>query len=113
MRRCKCPILKKKLELLRTATPSRPQLVEIIQDHRAPSPIHRDVGWWEREEPTEYEIGQVFEEHPTTTFVTISRAKAAWVNQAALRHFYWEQEPLGTIDADPEFNPRNFYGTKQ
>ncbi|CAK0818116.1 unnamed protein product, partial [Prorocentrum cordatum] len=113
MRRCKCPILKKTLELLRTATPSRPQLTEIIRDHRAPSPIHRDVGWWEREEPTEYEIGQVFEEHPTTTFVTISRAKAAWVNQAALRHFYWEVEPLGTIDADPEFNPRNFYGTKQ
>ncbi|CAK0798079.1 unnamed protein product, partial [Prorocentrum cordatum] len=113
MRRCKCPILKKKLELLRTATPSKPQLVEIRQDHRAPSVGHRDVGWWEREEPTEYEIGQVFEEHPTTTFVTISRAKAAWVNQAALRHFYWEVEPLGTIDADPEFNPRNFYGTKQ
>eukprot|EP00959_Pyramimonas_sp_CCMP1952_P142994 2993572-Pyramimonas_sp.AAC.1 len=71
------------------------------------------MGWWEREWPTEREIGGVFEEYPTTTFVTISRAGAAWVNRLALDYFFADAQPLGTVDADPEFNPDNFYGTKQ
>ena len=41
MRRCKCEVLKKKLQLLRMATPDRKQLEYILKTHRVPTLPHR------------------------------------------------------------------------
>ena len=111
MRRCKCPELKWKLDLLRSATPTAKQLQQIIRGHRAPK--YADSHYWERYWPTENEIGKVFEEHPETTFVTVSRAKSAWVNDVAQRYFFYGDFLLGIVEADPEFNPWNFDGNAQ
>jgi hypothetical protein len=64
-------------------------------------------------EPTEEDIQWIFKETPETTFVTISRSKAAWVNQAAVRGIYGDAEPLRTLPGDPDANPDNFEGTTQ
>ena len=64
-------------------------------------------------EPSEAEIVWIFTEHPDTTFITISRARAAWVNSVALGAFFPDQEPLVVHPGDPESNPDNFVGTQQ
>ena len=115
MRRCKCEQLKWKLELLRAHAPDKTQLADIIRGHRAPKMVAhyalRDARY--SQEPSELEIGYVFEEQPATTFVTISRLATAWVNDIAVRHFFRDQECLGIVPADPENNPDNFEGTVQ
>jgi len=112
MRRCQCDILRRKLELLRSAKPSMEQLRDIKKGHKAPNRYHRRTGksapW-----PTETEIGWVFEETPHTTFATISRGAAAWVNNAALKSMFHGQVPLRWVQGDPDANPNNFQGTTQ
>jgi len=112
MRRCKCDELKWKLELLRTAKPSQRQLGQILKGHKAPRREHR-TSFYMNVHPEEDELKWVFEEKPTTTFVTISRASAAWVNDVALKHFFPEQVPVVVVNADPEANPANFEGSRQ
>ena len=112
MRRCKCKQLKWKLELLRTAKPSRQQLRKIKAGHKAPSMRYR-IGYRSNAVPTSDEIKAVFAETPLTTFVTITRAAAAWVNQLAVEHFYGDSNPLSTVPGDPDSNPANFDGTRQ
>jgi len=112
MRRCKCDELKWKLELLRTAKPSQRQLGKILKGHKAPRREHRTSAYM-TERPTEDDIMWVFAEKPTTTFVTISRAGAAWVNDVALQHFFQGRAPIMTVNADPESNPANFWGSRQ
>jgi hypothetical protein len=113
MRRCKCPILKEKLELLRSHTPSAGQLKRILKGHRAPYPIHREYqnGSDDRRDPTANEIGAIFDETPNTMFITISRSKAAWVNDMAIQHFFWNAMRQGVVPADPESNMDNYDGT--
>eukprot|EP00971_Amphidinium_carterae_P007307 144666-Amphidinium_carterae.1 len=76
-RRCKCPALRWRLELLRSAKPSKKQMADILRGHKAPSRLHRakDVM---AERPSEQDVHNIFAETPETTFVTISRAAAAW-----------------------------------
>lgn len=45
---------------------------------------------------------------PRTTFVTISRNAAAWINQVALEYLFQDKTPLAIIPADPEGNPDNY-----
>eukprot|EP00971_Amphidinium_carterae_P308942 6138870-Amphidinium_carterae.1 len=77
MRRCKCPDLRWRLELLRSAKPSKKQLADVLRGHKAPSRMHRaeDVM---AEHPSKEDIHNIFTETRETTFVTISRAAAAW-----------------------------------
>ncbi len=117
MRRCKCPILKKKLELLRVASPSKHQLWnDILRGHLAPLPNHREARRHDditgREGPTQSEIGWIFTEHPETVFVTISKSKAAWVNEMAIQHFFGNSLRLATVGVDPEANPANYERNK-
>ena len=112
MRRCKDPALKWKLELLREYKPSIDQLKAIKKGRKAPYIQHR-TGFRMNEEPTEEEIAWIFHETPNTMFVTISKAGAAWVNQAAVKFFFAGQEPLLYVDGDPAANPENFDGSKQ
>jgi len=65
------------------------------------------------DEPSDDELMWVFAETPQTTFVAISRAAVARVNEAALRHFFGDRPPLMTIKGDPEANLANFRGTTQ
>eukprot|EP00971_Amphidinium_carterae_P186923 3710391-Amphidinium_carterae.1 len=112
MRRCKCPDLKKKLELLRTAKPSKAQLRDILRGHKAPSRNLRDDVRMSAV-PTEKDIANIFVETPLTTFVTISRLSAAWVNMAAVKSLFQSITPLDTVPADPESNSDNFRGKQQ
>lgn len=112
MRRCACATLRWKLELLRTAKPTRRQLARILRSHKAPSARHRRPGHMAHT-PSDEELCAVFMERPTTTFVTISRAAAARINQAALRHFFREMQPLLVIGGDPESNAENYRGHEQ
>jgi len=117
MRRCECPILRRKLELLRTSKPPKTHqrgglsLYDIKKGHKAPYK-HHSAGLMNAE-PTDEELMWVFAETPKTTFVTISRHAAARVNELALRHFFANQAPVATVFGDPESNPSNFYGTRQ
>ena len=112
MRRCKCPDLKWKLELLRTATPDVKQLGAILKGHKAPKREHRRAERLQAE-PPEDEIAWVFEETPHTQFVAISRSAVAWINDIAVRHFFRGHMPLTVVPGDPEANPSNFHGKKQ
>ena len=111
MRRCECDELRWKLQLIRTAKPSVTQLAEIVKGHKAPRREHRS-SYYMTAVPSESEIKWVFAETPHTTFVTISRAGAAWVNQLALQHFFRDQVPLDIVPGDPEANPYNYHGSK-
>ena len=111
MRRCKCPDLKRKLELLRTAKPSVKQLADILKGHKAPSRARRQSRYM-TPEPTEEDIANIFAETPETTFVTISRAAAAWVNEAAVKSIF-PGAPVKVVPGDPESNPNNYRGTSQ
>eukprot|EP00971_Amphidinium_carterae_P306004 6081270-Amphidinium_carterae.1 len=111
MRRCKCPDLRWRLELLRSAKPSKKQLADILRGHKAPSRLNRaeDVM---AERPSQQDVHNIFAETPETTFVTISRAAAAWVNNAAVETLH-PTRPLATLPADPDNNPDNYRGTAQ
>jgi hypothetical protein len=108
MRRCKCDQLRWKLQLLRTAKPSREQLRRILRGRRAP--YTRDPG--DRLEPSARDIEQILRETPDTTFVTISRRGTAKINQLAVWALFREHRPLTYLPGDPESNPDNYYGGK-
>eukprot|EP00971_Amphidinium_carterae_P341441 6480238-Amphidinium_carterae.1 len=64
------------------------------------------------ERPSQEDIHNIFTETPETTFVTISRAASAWVNNAAVETLH-PTRPLGIVQADPDNNPDNYRGTAQ
>ena len=109
MRRCKCPTLKWKLELLRTFQPTDKKLAEILRHKRAPK--ERDLG--DRECPSLSDIGQIFRETPDTNFATVSRWATLYINNKALEFHFGDQQPEAWVAADPEANPDNFQGKKQ
>lgn len=111
MRRCKCPHLRWKLELLRSYKPNAAQLRAILRKHRAPSPEHRPLEYgaaW----PTESEIMAIFSETPQTIFITLTRRAAAWVNDAALKLYFGDRQPLDVLPAEPEQNLDNYVGSE-
>ena len=71
MRRCKCEVLKWKLELLRTAKPSREQLAKLLRGHKAPHRDHRTAPTM-TDKTSEDGMWWIFREHPETRFVTIT-----------------------------------------
>ena len=101
MRRCKCARLRWKLELLRSATPSKRQLCRMLRGHRA----HPSSG-----APTQEAIRAVLAKRPRTQFVTISRRGSHLLNNLATHVLFRGREPLGVLAADPENNPKNFRG---
>ena len=97
---------------MRTAKPSKQQLAAIKKGHKAPSREHRD-NYVMSPVLSESDIKRIFKETPETTFVTISRAAAAWVNEVALQSLFGERDPIGILPSDPEANPSNYQGTAQ
>ena len=104
MRRCQCQELKWKLELLRTAKPSKEQLHRMLRGHRAMP----DRGPGYSPEPTNLDMEAMLRQTPDTTFVTITRRAAAVLNNLALEVLFAGAVPLGTVAADPESNLENY-----
>ena len=99
--RCKSSKLQYKLDVLRTAQPSMKQLKKkILRGHRA----------WKTNEPTAYDVLDLFREHGTTTIVTCSRQACARANALALQAFFEHRhkEPIGNVLFDYEANLDNY-----
>jgi hypothetical protein len=111
MRRCKCDVLRRKLEILRTAKPTVPQLRFIVKNKKAPS-LGR-AGYVMNVEPTQSDVGHILAETPHTMFLTISRRASGFLNDLAVRVLFADQTPLGTFPTDPESNTANYEGSKQ
>ena len=98
--RCKDPNLQKKLNILRTAQPSMKQLKKMLRGHRA----------WKTNDPTAYDILELFRKHADTTVLTCSRAACAKANELAMEAFFEHQhkKPLGQGLFDYEANLENY-----
>ena len=98
--RCKCPKLQKKLTVLRTSQPSMKQLRKIVRGHQA----------WRSNEPTAYDVLDLFRKYPETTVVTCSRRACAQVNNLAVEAFFEHRHkpPLGQGLFDWESNLENY-----
>ena len=77
MFRCKDEVLKQKLNVLRTSTPTKQQLNTITRGHKA---------WSGHKEPTAWDLQQLYRSHPNTTIATCTRRAAALVNDLSI----WE-----------------------
>ena len=108
MLRCKCPELKKKLELLRVGKPSVPQLRSITRGHKAPS-LQR-AGYVMNEIPSAEDVAHILAETPHTLFLTISRQATAYLNDLAAQALFPDAVPLAVVPADPESNVENYVG---
>ena len=104
MRRCQCPELKWKLELLRSAKPSKQQLLHLLRGHRAMPDRGPDYS----PEPTNLDVAGMLEETPNATFVTITRRAAAVLNQLALEVLHGDSPPEAVGPGDPEDNLDNY-----
>ena len=104
MRRCQCQELQWKLELLRTAKPSKEQLHKLLRGHRAMP----DRGPGYSPEPTNLDVQAMLAQTPNTTFITITRRAAAVLNKLALEVLFGDQALLATVAADPESNLNNY-----
>ena len=102
MRRCQCEELRWKLELLRTAKPSKEQLKRMLRGHRAMPDIPGHPA------PTLAEMEDMLSVTPQTTFLTITRRNAALLNELAVEALFGHQEPLCTVPGDPESNTQNY-----
>ncbi|CAE7787117.1 unnamed protein product [Symbiodinium sp. CCMP2592] len=109
MRRCKCPELRWKLELLRTTKPSKEQLLRLLRGHRAMP----DRGPGVSPEPTELDVQGMLQETPQTLFLTITRRNSALLNDLAVRALYGDAEPLCFVPGDYESNVDNYDGFGQ
>ena len=101
MWRCKDNVLKEKLQLLRTAKPSKAQLTNICRGHKA---------WSGHHEPTAWDLQQLYRSHPHTTIATCTRWAAAKVNDLAIFVLYAtrKKRKLETVPVDWEANPDNY-----
>ena len=104
MRRCQCPELKWKLELLRSAKPSKEQLLRLLRGHRAMP----DRGPGYSPEPTNLDVEGMLRETPNTTFVTITRRAAAVLNELSLEALFSDAQPEAVALGDPEDNLDNY-----
>ena len=112
MRRCKCDLLRRKLEILRTAKPSAKHLRFILKGHKAPSRQHR-YSHLMFKEPFLQDVQWTLEETPDTTFLTVTRSATAKLNELALESLFPDALPLAVIPADPESNLDNYRANQQ
>ena len=111
MRRCKCNVLRQKLELLRTGKPSVRQLRLVKRGHKAPSGYYRAYDMMSPE-PTKDDIDHILRETPNTMFLTISRRACGKLNGLALECLFSEETAIhGSLPTDPESNTDNYEGS--
>ena len=98
--RCKDAGLQAKLNILRTAIPSKRQLDDIKRGHRA----------WKTPEPTVYDVLELLRAHPDTTIVTCTRKASALVNDLAVQVLFRDRHrrSLSQVPFDYESNVKNY-----
>ena len=98
--RCKDSVLAKKLKALRTSVPSMKLLKKIVRKHRA----------WVSDDPTEYDILELFRKHEHTSMVTCARQAARRLNELATTVLFKHRhkKPLATLPGDWQEDPNNF-----
>ena len=98
--RCKCPKLQNFLNVLRTTKPTMKQLKRMLYGRRA----------WKTNDPTTYDIVEVYRKHENTTILTCSRAACAKVNQLAVEAFFEHRrkKSMGAALFDYEANVENY-----
>ena len=101
MWRCKDETLKAKLQVLRTAIPSKKQLQKICHGHKA---------WSGHKEPTAWDLTELYRKHPTTIIATCTRRGAATVNDLAIWVLFTtrKKRALAELPVDWEANPDNY-----
>lgn len=101
MWRCKDETLKAKLLVLRTAQPNKRQLSDICRGHKA---------WTGHDEPTAWDLQELYRGHPKTTIATCTRRGAAHVNDLAIWVLFTtrKKRPLAELPVDWEANPDNY-----
>ena len=101
MWRCKDETLKAKLLVLRTAQPNKRQLSDICRGHKA---------WTGHNEPTAWNLQELYRGHPKTTIATCTRRGAAHVNDLAIWVLFTtrKKRPLAELPVDWEANPDNY-----
>ena len=109
MRRCQCPALRWKLELLRGATPSGTQLKDILRGHRAPSGLAAE----NQANPTLNDVRQILRETPNTLMLTITRRGADKLNCLAIEALFGDSPALQWLPCDPDANLANFHESWQ
>jgi ATP-dependent exoDNAse (exonuclease V) alpha subunit len=107
MRRCKCDTLKKKLEMLRTAKPSKQQLGFVLRKHRA---NRDDLG---ARQISQTDVTRILQTTPHTNFVTITKKGTAHLNDLAVNGLFEDQQSLQILPGDPDANPANLRGSRQ
>ena len=99
--RCKDDVLRKKLDLLRSHAPSEKQVQDLCRGHKA----------WNTQEPTAWDLLQVFRStDEKTTVATVTRRGAAIVNDLAVQVLFRDRHKqcLGTVPCDWEANLENY-----
>ena len=109
----RCQVLRKKLELLRTAKPSKRQLRFILRGHKAPRRSAAASQIFVRSDvPLQQDIDQIMVETPDTIFLTVTRVGAAKLNDMAVRCLFANHAAVADVPADPESNIANFAGSE-
>lgn len=99
--RCKDEVLKQKLNVLRTSTPTKQQLNTITRGHKA---------WSGHKEPTAWDLQQLYRNHPNTTIATCTRRAAALVNDLSIWVLFStrKKRQLASVPVDWEANAENY-----
>ena len=106
MWRCKDAVLKEKLQQLRTSMPTKSQLNKICRGHKA---------WSGHNEPTAWDLTELYRQHPNTTIATCTRRAAAKVNDLAVWVLFStrRKRKLATLPVDWEANAENYDQDKE
>ena len=101
MFRCKDEVLKQKLNVLRTSTPTKQQLNTMTRGHKA---------WSGHKEPTAWDLQQLYRNHPNTTIATCTRRAAALVNNLSIWVLFAtrRKRELAALPVDWEANAENY-----
>lgn len=101
--RCKDDDLRKKLELLRTAKPSKRQLdKQLLRGHRGKA--------WRNNRPDGWDVLELLRAHPDTTIVTCTTKAAALINDLATQVLFADRhkKSLGKLELDYICNTDNY-----
>ena len=67
---------------------------------------------WPGDIPTLFEINRLFETHPNTTCLAVSRRGCALINSLAVEAFFGDKKPLTILPGDIEANADNYHEGK-
>ena len=102
--RCKDAAYAKLLHALRTAKPAATCNPDVV----AVPDIMRGRRAWTGNAPTVADVRRILIRHPNTTFLAVTRAGAALINDLAVQAKYPRRRPIAVVEGDVEANPENY-----